>query len=537
LLLFLAMSWHMSLASLEAYVAFRDACLTATQKRNLVFRRMTQVFPGLFLGSYKAAENIARLKSHNIRSVLTIHQQQPPERIRSAYADANIQQCYLECPDVHIADVASHFGPSYDFICSRLQHGGVLVHCMAGRNRSPILVMHFLIRYLYEHDTRCRATFASASTSISSSSQRLWERVYVWVKRRRPLVDPPLNYIDQLKRAEQQILLQCTSCTMPQFDTLGPLACALYASSSCCLPLPVLRMVGAYIGLIEVARCGSGRQISLLHSPSVACAQDSGLVFLLHAFHDEIDVYHVGEECTSPIVRVGSKQLEAYPHVAASVANNIWWSEMKPHSRICKYNLNQTQEEWYNVGYVESIAVDFKKSYLHFVDTNHSVQVVTKDREPVVHYAACEDQHQLKAEYDDESKEIPRLVAVCGDSGDSFVLYGKILYGSTRLFADTHVRFWQAHDSHRGGSATEMWQTNTGPIRFIAGMSRRRLCIVSAAKRRRPYLSIFSHNGQFITGAKMPADVDLSCHIAVDAHDRVFVSSKQGELLVFSFFA
>ena len=103
---------------------------------------MTKIWERIFLGSLKDAEQLARSNPQRIETVVALCQQQA---VRQAP-----KIIYIQIP---IADArpisAQKFEDIMFAIAIGVRRGNVLVHCLEGMNRSPILIAAWLDRCGY----------------------------------------------------------------------------------------------------------------------------------------------------------------------------------------------------------------------------------------------------------------------------------------------------------------------------------------------------------------------------------------------------
>jgi hypothetical protein len=137
-----------------------------------------EVVPGLFLGSRKAAADVAEQKALGITHVINATAHRVSDEggatvlllgLRDADGDQNISRYFLKCNT---------------FISSALTDGGaVLVHCIRGVSRSSALVMAFLLSH----------TGMSVDTALQV------------VRRARPVAKPRDGFLKQLRAYEIEL--------------------------------------------------------------------------------------------------------------------------------------------------------------------------------------------------------------------------------------------------------------------------------------------------------------------------------------------
>lgn len=141
---------------------------------------MDEIIPGLYLGSYEAAENIAGLRAHGVTHILSVLKwafDKPPDGFTTLR---------ILLDDSPWADIALHFDQTIAFIDSALSpaevdgaqqpSGGILVHCAAGVSRSATVVTAYLM----------------AKRGMTSSE------ALEYVRQRRPCVEPNIGFTWQL---------------------------------------------------------------------------------------------------------------------------------------------------------------------------------------------------------------------------------------------------------------------------------------------------------------------------------------------------
>lgn len=116
--------WELTLEKLEAFARDR----ISPEQQELRSRHLSKIYPQLYVGDYKAAQNVSLLREKQIQAVVRIHQEEPSSSLLESYAAANIRHLYLKLADSHDAPIRHHFNTSSEFISTQLPQGGVLVH-------------------------------------------------------------------------------------------------------------------------------------------------------------------------------------------------------------------------------------------------------------------------------------------------------------------------------------------------------------------------------------------------------------------------
>lgn len=106
------------------------------------FRQMTKIWERIYLGSVKDAELLARSNPERITTVVSLCQEQIVHRAPKI--------TYFQIPIWDTRPIsAQKFEDIMYAIAVGVRRGNLLVHCLAGKSRSPILVAAWLDRCGY----------------------------------------------------------------------------------------------------------------------------------------------------------------------------------------------------------------------------------------------------------------------------------------------------------------------------------------------------------------------------------------------------
>ena len=103
---------------------------------------MTKIWERLYLGSLKDAEQLARSNPQRIATVVSLCRQQAAQRA------PKIIYIHLPIPDARPIS-GQKFEDIMFAIAIGVRRGNLLVHCLQGMNRSPILIAAWLDRCGY----------------------------------------------------------------------------------------------------------------------------------------------------------------------------------------------------------------------------------------------------------------------------------------------------------------------------------------------------------------------------------------------------
>lgn len=139
---------------------------------------MTHIIDGLYVGSESNAKNLDELYSEQIRCIVNVTSHVP------LYHSGQFRYCQLPADDTQKQSILEYFDQAYTFIDQAIKNNEkVLVHCVAGISRSPAIVIGFLMRY--------------AKMNMNDA--------YDFVKRKRSIVSPNLNFMGQLLEYEKRL--------------------------------------------------------------------------------------------------------------------------------------------------------------------------------------------------------------------------------------------------------------------------------------------------------------------------------------------
>merc|ERR1711963_524803 len=153
-----------------------DLCVT----KDIENHPASQVTPFLFLGNMKDASDATGLTRLGVDHVLNVTAVSPTYDMSET-----ITYKQLHAADNGYQNLKQYFEEAFDFIdLARSRGGSVLIHCQAGVSRSPTIAVAYLIKQF--------------PMSLVDA--------YKFVKNRRSIISPNLNFMGQLLEFEQGIL-------------------------------------------------------------------------------------------------------------------------------------------------------------------------------------------------------------------------------------------------------------------------------------------------------------------------------------------
>ena len=139
------------------------------------------IIPSLYISDLYTATSPTVLSELGITHVLCIH-----DDILSDYpTERTLDILFIQLEDIPSANVEDFFASSTAWIQDALADADskVLVHCIAGRSRSPTLVIAYLM--------------ATKGWSFSTA--------VTYVQHRRAEIDPSVSFVNQLRRLESRL--------------------------------------------------------------------------------------------------------------------------------------------------------------------------------------------------------------------------------------------------------------------------------------------------------------------------------------------
>ncbi|GCC26743.1 dual specificity protein phosphatase 10 [Chiloscyllium punctatum] len=141
---------------------------------------LTPILPFLFLGNEQDAQDIEKMQRMNVGYIINVTTHLPLYH----YEKGIFRYKRLPATDSNKQNLRQYFEEAFEFIEEAHQCGkGLLIHCQAGVSRSATVV----IAYLMKH-TRMTMTDA-----------------YKFVKGKRPIISPNLNFMGQLLEFEEDL--------------------------------------------------------------------------------------------------------------------------------------------------------------------------------------------------------------------------------------------------------------------------------------------------------------------------------------------
>lgn len=136
----------------------------------------------LYLGNYEAASDVALLRKHGIKAVLTV-----AADLRLNYSQSEgIVHEVIPAFDTVGYDLSKHFGRCLDFIEKSLEETSVLVHCLAGISRSATITIAYLMR----------------------TKKMGFDQAFSFVKKKRKIIFPNPGFVRQLRVFADQLKIK-----------------------------------------------------------------------------------------------------------------------------------------------------------------------------------------------------------------------------------------------------------------------------------------------------------------------------------------
>ncbi|XP_067098406.1 dual specificity protein phosphatase 10 [Osmerus mordax] len=142
--------------------------------------QLTPILPFLYLGNEQDAQDLHQLQRLNISFILNVTTHLPLYH----YDTGLFSYKRLPATDSNKQNLRQYFEEAFEFIEEAQRAGqGLLIHCQAGVSRSATIVIAFLMKHTW-------MTMTDA---------------YKFVKTRRPIISPNLNFMGQLLEFEEDL--------------------------------------------------------------------------------------------------------------------------------------------------------------------------------------------------------------------------------------------------------------------------------------------------------------------------------------------
>ncbi|CAF2723456.1 unnamed protein product [Rotaria sp. Silwood2] len=140
--------------------------------------QLSEIIPGLYLGSAHDAENVNLLQQHQVNVVINVS-----TTIPCYFENENIfEYRRVPCHDSSHQNILQYFETTFEYIHRKLSMNEViLVHCQGGVSRSPSFIIGYLMKY----------------------HSKTFDEAHRLVKTKRSIINPNLNFLGQLTQYEQ----------------------------------------------------------------------------------------------------------------------------------------------------------------------------------------------------------------------------------------------------------------------------------------------------------------------------------------------
>lgn len=140
------------------------------------FNELSEILPNLYLSGLEGTKQI---KENNILSVLSVMKNFP-------VFESCINHMKIEINDTNGQEIHKYFDEAHSFIERALQNNEkILVHCRAGISRSATIIISYIMK----------------------TKKMNLDEAYKFVKSKRPIVDPNLDFYESLSMYEKELNL------------------------------------------------------------------------------------------------------------------------------------------------------------------------------------------------------------------------------------------------------------------------------------------------------------------------------------------
>lgn len=98
-----------------------------------------EIIKGVYISNYVFASNLDMLKQLNITHIVNCSQ------LNNLFPDV-FKYLKIDINDDINEDISQYFHKTSKFIKNALNKGNVLIHCIAGKSRSPTIIISFLCK-------------------------------------------------------------------------------------------------------------------------------------------------------------------------------------------------------------------------------------------------------------------------------------------------------------------------------------------------------------------------------------------------------
>lgn len=131
----------------------------------------------IYLSGARAARNPAILKQHKIHSILTMGGENTVNTI--SWNNDSTRYKLIGIRDLNSSNMLQHFENIFSFLDGAILRGNVLVHCTAGKSRSPTALISYLIKK-FQISTKLAFSYVSACRNFIQPVDAFINQLKVW---------------------------------------------------------------------------------------------------------------------------------------------------------------------------------------------------------------------------------------------------------------------------------------------------------------------------------------------------------------------
>jgi len=182
------------------------------------YNKVNAISTHIFIANWDHAVDLAVLKEHSIKAVLTIENKPFPEDKQKALDKKGISYLFLELDDMPSENIMKPMKVqgkeitlaeyAYYYILQHVsQKQNVMVHCAAGVSRSATFVAYYYLRRLYELSFKKDMI---ETLNLLSQQQYYIKKILEFIKLHRPAINPNPGFVAQLIQIEHNAKIMFT---------------------------------------------------------------------------------------------------------------------------------------------------------------------------------------------------------------------------------------------------------------------------------------------------------------------------------------